>query len=205
MKLENSNLKNIYRVAMQLYAEKGSTEISISELAERAGVARGTIYNNITSFGTLFEDIAARLVHDMSLAVVSELEGVTDPAERLARGITLYLKRSHDEPDWANFLLRFGISNGTLQSLWQGPFAEDLGHAIDSGQFKCDRQQMASLITFVGCTVLGGMGLVREGTDTWKGASRTTIELVLRALGLSDPRARKLAASALGSEKKKTP
>ena len=36
---------------------------------------------------------------------------VDDPAARIATGIRQYCKRAHDDPDWANFLLHFGLLN----------------------------------------------------------------------------------------------
>ena len=45
----------IHRAAMQLFAENGGRQVTVSELAAAAGIARGTIYNNFESPEQLFE------------------------------------------------------------------------------------------------------------------------------------------------------
>ena len=39
--------RRIYKAAVRLFAEKGATQLNVSDLAQEAGVARGTIYNNV--------------------------------------------------------------------------------------------------------------------------------------------------------------
>jgi len=50
----------IHQAALRLFAEKGSNQITVSELAQAAGIARGTIYNNLESPDLLFQSVAAR-------------------------------------------------------------------------------------------------------------------------------------------------
>ena len=51
----------IHDAALRIFAEKGVTQLTVSELAEEAGVARGTVYNNLGSTDALFEEVAAGL------------------------------------------------------------------------------------------------------------------------------------------------
>ena len=37
----------IYEAALRLFADNGTTHASVTELAQAAGLARGTIYNNV--------------------------------------------------------------------------------------------------------------------------------------------------------------
>ncbi|RZA27319.1 MAG: TetR/AcrR family transcriptional regulator, partial [Proteobacteria bacterium] len=45
LKSDQNNRKRVHQAALQLFVEKDGKELSVSELAKRAGVARGTIYN----------------------------------------------------------------------------------------------------------------------------------------------------------------
>ena len=182
--VDNSSLGRIYQAAMQLFAEKGTQTISVSELAGRAGVARGTIYNNMTSLDNLFEDVASRLANQLAEAIVPLIETYDDPAERIAYGMKYALKHAHDDPSWALFLIRFGISNSSLRGFWEGSMAEDLGKGVEQERFKIARDQIPTIIAMVTCSVLGGFHLVREGFQTWKNVAENVVELNLRALGV---------------------
>lgn len=193
MSIDSGIQTRIYRAAFLLFAEKGGIDITVSELAQKAGLARGTIYNHLSSTQTLFEEVATQLTREMTEFVLKATKDESDPARRLSIGIRLFLKKSHDEPDWGKFLIRFGLSSGTLKALWEGPLVEDLQNGIKSGKFKVGSDQTASVLTLIGASTLGSMSLVREGTKTWKDASAEIVELILKALGVPLVEAKKLA------------
>ena len=76
--------RRIHAAALRLFAERGTPQISISELAHEADLARGTIYNNISEPNELFENIAAELVEEMYNRITDALKSVEDPAERVS-------------------------------------------------------------------------------------------------------------------------
>lgn len=184
MRQDSSNQARIFEAALKLFGEKGSESITISELAQQAGIARGTVYNNVPSFDALFEELATRLTKEMTSLISVEIQTIEDPAVRLSSGIKIYLKRAHEEPDWARFLIRFGMSHSSLKALWEGPMAEDLTRGIKTKRYSAKESQIPLLIAFAGCSVLGAMYLVREGIKPWTEASVEISELVLRALGI---------------------
>ena len=61
----NAAQKRIHEAALKLFAQKGTTEISVSELAQAANVARGTIYNNLEQPEHLFQQVAAQLAESL--------------------------------------------------------------------------------------------------------------------------------------------
>src|SRR4026209_531049 len=73
--------------AMRLFAEKGSPQVSVSELAQAAGVARGTIYNNYPEPERLFEEIAVRLASEMHERIAIAAKDMRDPAKAVADGL----------------------------------------------------------------------------------------------------------------------
>ena len=96
--------RRIHEAALKLFAEKGIGEVNVSALAEAAGVARGTIYNNLDSIESLFEKVAKELSEEMIVRVALSLPADVEPAQRLATGIRFYIRRAHDEPSWGRFL-----------------------------------------------------------------------------------------------------
>ncbi len=185
--------KRIHAAAMKLFAEMDVTRVSISDLAAAAGVARGTVYNNLGGTEGLFDAVAAQLVREMTLRVTISFEGVDDLAQRMANGIRQYLRRAHEEPHWGRFLNRFGFSRSTLQTLWTTDPARNLAAGIDSGRYKIGREQMASALVMLAGTVIAAMLPILEGHRTWRDVSAETAELLLVALGIARDEARELA------------
>lgn len=60
--------QKLYEAAVTLIAEKGFSATTVDEIAERAGVAKGTVYYNFASKNELFEEL---LRHGVGLLTVS--------------------------------------------------------------------------------------------------------------------------------------
>ena len=75
----NPALKRIHKAALHLFAEKGASQVNVSELAQAAGVARGTIYNNLNSTDDLFEEIADQLEVEMLERTAKSSDQIDDP------------------------------------------------------------------------------------------------------------------------------
>ncbi|MDI3417551.1 TetR/AcrR family transcriptional regulator [Streptomyces luteolus] len=67
----------LYEAAVTLIAEKGFSATTVDEIAERAGVAKGTVYYNFASKAELFEEL---LRHGVGLLTAS----LREAAERAA-------------------------------------------------------------------------------------------------------------------------
>ncbi|WP_329116045.1 TetR/AcrR family transcriptional regulator [Streptomyces sp. NBC_01465] len=74
--------QKLYEAAVTLIAEKGFSSTTVDEIAERAGVAKGTVYYNFKSKTELFEEL---LRHGVGLLTAS-LKAAAD--ESAARGGT---------------------------------------------------------------------------------------------------------------------
>ncbi|TPE58815.1 TetR/AcrR family transcriptional regulator [Sandaracinobacter neustonicus] len=189
--------RRMREAAIRLFAEKGSTQVSMSELAQAAGVARGTAHNNLESTDAFFREIASELADEMNDRITISSEGVSDPTRRLALAIRFYIRRAHEEPDWGRFLLRFAISEQALQAFWLGQPVQDLANGQQSGAFHFRPDQIPSAISFIAGSVLGAILLVLDGHRTWRDAGQDAVEFVLRAIGVPGEAAREQAISDL--------
>lgn len=189
--------RRIHDAALSLFAEKGTNAITVSELAEVAGIARGTVYNNVASPNELFETIAADLATEMLGRVAASFAGVDDPAERLANGIRFFIRRAHQEPDWGRFLIRFSFNNRSLQSMWNGPPMEGLLLGLSQRRYDFTAAQLPSVIALMAGSTIAAMALVLNGVKTWQDAGSDTATLVLRSLGVPLAEARALATKPL--------
>lgn len=197
MKRMSGAQKRIHDAALRLFAAKGSSEIGVSELAQAAGVARGTIYNNLESPDHLFHRVAAQLADEMDERIALSYAGVDDPALRLAIGIRLYVRRAHAEPHWGRFLLHFAMTNDTLRKIWSGPPMRDLLAGLATERYSFQAEQAPSALGLMAGATLSAVALVLEGLKTWRDAGSDAAELTLRALGISAGEARELATREL--------
>lgn len=185
--------RRIHQAAMKLFAEKGSTQISISELAECAGVARGTIYNNVGSLDHLFDEVAANLANEMTELVTSRFGEIEDPARRLSIGVRLFIKRASDEPAWGHFLMTFAFNSDSVREVWIGQPMLDLINGVGHQRYHIGTDQIPTALGIIGGSVIAAMHLVRSGMKTWRDAGQDVAELVLRGLGINPDEARTLS------------
>ena len=197
MAISSNSQRLIYNAAMRLYAESGHTQVNIKDLARAAGVARGTIYNNIQNTDILFTDIVSDLALEMNERVIHSFGDCTDPPARLATGIRLYVRRSHEEPLWGRFLVRYGFSDTGLQHLWNGPPLADLEAGIAGGRYRIGAEQLASAVSLVAGATLGAIYTVLEGMKTWRDAGTNAAEFTLAGLGVPRDEARQIATAEL--------
>lgn len=189
--------RRIHQAALRLFAERGAIDLSISDLALEAGVARGTIYSNVESMEQLFETVAAQLSAEMHERIKKSFETLDDPAQRLANGSRFFIRRAHEDPQWGTFFHRFAMSNASLRETFTSQAAKDLLDGCSSGRYSFRQDQMISVITMLSSHVLGAMFLVLEGHRTWRDAGADTAEFVLRALGVPAEEAGRLASEKL--------
>jgi AcrR family transcriptional regulator len=189
----NPARQRIYAAAVRLFGEKGATQVGISELAAAAGVARGTVYNNLTDAEALFEEVAEELVDEMTRRVEHSFAGIDDPALRMGYALRHYVRRAHEEPDWGRFMTRFAYSNRALQRLWVAGAGQNLKKGIASGRYRVRADQTRAVVGMIAGGVIGAMSAVLDGDLTWRSAGSDTAELLLIALGIEREEAHAIA------------
>lgn len=189
--------RRLHKAALQLFAERGVTQVNVSELAQAAGVARGTVYNNLSNPDELFSEVATQLSADMNDRIAGSVRQLEDPARRLANGIRLFIRRAHEEPLWGRFVCRFALTNTTIQQIWAGQPRQDLMEGLDQGRFHFRREQLGSVVALLGAGVLGAIVLVLEGEKTWRDAGSDAAEFFLAAIGVPRAEAQALACADL--------
>jgi AcrR family transcriptional regulator len=187
----------IHNAATRLFSERGARDISVSDLAEAAGVARGTIYNNISDPQALFDQVASKLLHDMHVRVGDSMRQIKDPASRIATGIRLFIRHAHEESAWGRFLVRFALSDDAMRQMLDEPPSIDLTHGLESGRFNMTPTLLPAVLALVGGTTLAAMQAVLSGRQTWRNAGEEVAALILMALGLPENEAHIIATAEL--------
>ncbi|RHW23376.1 TetR/AcrR family transcriptional regulator [Nocardioides immobilis] len=192
----NGTEQRIRSAAIRLFAERGSADVTISDLATEAGVARGTLYRNVGSIESLYErvrlDLAAA-IHVQNVQVM-DAAGITDPPARLATGTRLLVRMAHDDPSFGRFMVRFGLADETLREILSGPPMQDLAKGIAAGRYAVPPGSELSIASMLMGTVIGAMWMVLEGHQGWREAGAGAAELVLRSLGVAGDEAKELVS-----------
>lgn len=186
--------QRLHDAALELFADRGSSEVTVSELAQAAGIARGTVYNNIESLDDFFEQVSRDLAHEMRARMLTTFAGVHDPARRLADGLRFFVRRAHAEPGWGRFVARFGSVHPNVQQLWAGPSMDDVRAGIRKDRFDLAPTELSGAHALVNGSTITAMWTVLDGHATWRVAGTAAAALVLCGLGVPRDEARELAA-----------
>jgi AcrR family transcriptional regulator len=196
----NARHDAIMAAARALAAEGGIASVQIATVAERAGIAAGTVYRYFPAKIDLIRAlVAAQSEADMA-ALDRAAEAAPGPLSALAAVIATFAARAA-----ANRRLVFALTaepvEADLASVRAGyreavaaAFARRIRRAIDAGHLANQDAALAA-VTFVGGLIEGLVGPLAPVSDD-AAARRAQVQaltlFMLRALGIIDARARGL-------------
>jgi AcrR family transcriptional regulator len=189
--------QRISDAAIRLFVKKGTTQLTISELAQAANVARGTLYRNVGSMSDLFDRVVAEFSAGLHQRVSASFAGIDDPAARLATGLRLWVRYAYENPTVGRFAVRFGLSEESLRAVMTGPPMRDISAGVAAGRYDIGPVSVDSIASLALGATVSAMWMVLEGHQTWREAGSSTAELVLRAMGIEPAEAREISTTEL--------
>ncbi|WP_330256932.1 TetR/AcrR family transcriptional regulator [Nocardia sp. NBC_00565] len=195
----NATQRRISAAAMKLFAERGNTDLTISELAAEAGIARGTLYRNVDSMDELFDQVRTQLAVDVHAANVRAMNahGHLDPPLRLAVGTRMLVRLAHEIPAMGRFIVRYGLTDESLREVMSGPPMHDVAAGIEAGRYNVTPGMELGIASMLMGTLISAMWMVLEGHQAWREAGCAAAELALCALGVPRDEARDIATRPL--------
>lgn len=127
----------LIEAARIIMSEKGVDGATMLEIAERADVGAGTVYNYFKSK----DELAVAVLEEMMFDLAQRIEKVTntfdDPAQVYAFGVRTVLENATRDIRWRQLLNRSEVlADATYRRM--GPFAiRDLQQATAAGRFFC--------------------------------------------------------------------
>jgi AcrR family transcriptional regulator len=97
--------QRLLRAALELFTTTGFRATTTPQIAERAGVAEGTIYRHFSSKEQLLNDVY-RAAHRWAVTLIAETEGPYRTPERLQRIGRRLLEGAERDPAGARMLLQ---------------------------------------------------------------------------------------------------
>jgi AcrR family transcriptional regulator len=131
--------KRILEAALGVFAEKGGAAPVIDDFIKAADVARGTFYNYYNSVEELLAATTVWLEEDLMLSIERELDGLTDPVDRLTLGVRLWLRKAEIDPVWCAFVAK-AVTHGEVV---EDTLRSDLRNGARAGVFVFDSVQAA--------------------------------------------------------------
>lgn len=180
--------------ALRLLARKEVGEVALLEVASEAEVASGTVYNYFRTRDEVVEAVGIALADEFSEAIAALSVAINSGASRLTIGVRMFIRRAVADPEWASAVIRVVHFDQAIRSKIAGHVLADLRAGTEEGVFNYPDENIA-LDLVVSCGV-AGMRAVVEGRSVEEHDSKVA-EMVLKALGATSARARKLAQQAL--------
>ena len=91
--------ERIQSAALKLFIRKGITGTTTKEIARKAGVSEGTIYNYFESKGDLAYKLFVRYMDKFRDVLSEKTSAAAGPAERLPAAVRAFFGFAEDEPD----------------------------------------------------------------------------------------------------------
>lgn len=183
--------QSLINAARQIMSEKGVDGATMLEIAQRADVGAGTVYNYFRSK----DELAVAVLEEIMESLAHRIEAVTntfsDPAQVYAYGVRTVLSNAIHDPRWRQLLHRSEvIAEATF--LRMGPFAiRDLKQATEAGRFQCANPELTWRMA--AHAVVGVALAIHLGSLTEDALDETVIQLLCMT-GVGMDAARELAA-----------
>lgn len=176
----------------ELLLDSEPSAISVPRLVARCGVAQGTFYNYFDSLPDAIDAVGVLLLAEHARVLALLTADAADDAEVVARSARQTLLLLAHRPDVGRLLFDSGLPADRISAGVRAHLHADLQRGIDSGVFAVPDFQVV-------CTVYAG-GILGAALDLYRGrlpadAIPEVVEYLLRVLGVSKPKARRLVSA----------
>jgi len=113
---KRASLDGILDCAEQLFAQWGFGGIGLAEVAERAGLAKSSLFHHFATKAQLYAAVMARLLLRMEAELTRALAAGGPPTERLERWLSAFVDVLAAHPNDARLLLRTMFEDEALGS-----------------------------------------------------------------------------------------
>lgn len=187
---QRRNRDALIRAAHVVMTEKGVEGATMLEIAERADVGAGTVYNYFKSKDDLAVAVLEDLMHDLAVRIERVTGSFDDPAEVYAFGIRTVLDTATGDARWRQFLNHSEVIADAIYRV-MGPFAiRDLRLASEAGRLRLDDP---ALVWRLATHAIVGVSLAVTAGDLGREALDEAVVRLLCMTGMDVDGARDLA------------
>lgn len=176
--------------AIEIYAQEGISALTLNDLASKANVSNGTIYNYFKTREDVLEAVSIELANQFSDYITLISSNIHSGSHRTVIGIRMFIQRALLDFNWAKALLHVIHFDKGMRSTLANAVRKDLKAGLDEGIFNYVDEEIA-LTLLISSTIGLLINIVesryKEGDDL------KLIEMILKALGVNPMLAPKIA------------
>ena len=167
--------------AKALYSTRPWESVTVDEVVNEAGVAKGTFYTHFNDLNELAAVVAGELVKSFDELIQPLRLSLSDPLLRIAFGCDAFFQKSLDDRLWASLAARMARSYPTVGKVARKRFSEDLREALKQSAQAVLSPQLAlevSIGIVVQVMAAIGEGRLKDGDRT------EAVRCILTAIGV---------------------
>jgi AcrR family transcriptional regulator len=167
--------------AKALYSTRPWESVTVDEVVNEAGVAKGTFYTHFNDLNELAAAVADELVKSFDELIQPFRLSLSDPLLRIAFGCDAFFQKSLDDRLWASLAARMARSYPTVGKVARKRFSEDLREALKKSAQAGLSLQLALEVS-IGIVV---QVMAAIGEERLKDGDRTeAVRCILTAIGV---------------------
>ena len=181
-----------------MFSQKPVDAVAIDDIVQEAGVSKGSFFNYFKEKVEVLHAIRQEVKEKITDTVGDINKDITDPAERVARGLSFYFRLVIDEPNMVRFMLQLdaNVSDAIALQVNDGVLS-DAREGITSGRFNVPSADSAAYF-IVGAGYAGLVNMLNDQkVSSVASLGRHLIVMVLCGLGLENDEANSIAAVAV--------
>lgn len=178
-----------------LLIEKPIDALTINNIVETAGVAKGSFYNHFPDKEALAITVSEAIFNEVELAVKMSNKNVTDPAYKIVRGMCNHMQLAVSDPRRAIIMLRGHEKIKTGANPLNRTAQADIAQGVESGRFE-QRCENSGLIQVMGVVYFTSLSILEQKLSAKEAIELCTgvFTLILCGFGLDEEEALRIVA-----------
>lgn len=184
----------LLQAGLSLFAERPVDAVPIDDIVAAAGVAKGSFFNHFDDKQQFANAIASEIRRSIEESVTAVNEGVSDPLQRLTRGMMVAAHFALTQRERAIVLLRGSPAMTARDHPLNAGLRQDMEATGSAGFLRAEAHE-AGLLFWLGACQMLMANLIERPFDTGQAALRMSevMVLALTGLGIEPQAARDLA------------
>jgi AcrR family transcriptional regulator len=180
----------LVQAARALISTRPVDAITVEQVANKAGVAKGTFYAHFENLDAMRAAVTEELTNEFHGLFEPDSAAIADPVERIANGCAAFITQALRNPAWGGL---------TARGIWAFPAVAKAVHTRLDEDLRCAiaEKRLASISAEVAFDIVVGVVLqaMRSASEKklWSDDVPVIVSAVLRALGVRADQASQIA------------
>lgn len=177
-----------------LLAKHPIDAITINQIVETAGVAKGSFYNHFPDKEALATTVSDAIRKEIEQRVLESNRNITDPAYKVARGVCNHVKLAVEDPRRAIIMLRNAASKTSSDFPLNRNIQAHVSEGVESARFDA-RCENVGMLQIIGVTFMIMTRIIEDRIAVEESIDLTTeaLTLIFCGFGVPEEEARRIA------------